>query len=264
MKEVIKRIDIIFENCEVLYIPIERIGLLTIDDIHTTISRTAINSFDRYETANTIFIEIFNRTKDLSLNRIVKHNDITSIDVVYLDTVNNIEKIESYFVDYKEPKGQEDVVGAINLNQKVFVRESGDICICISETKKISDFIDSEDDRNFEYGLWDIIEEPLNGQIFDRSSGGLKTYTEKLLNDSLKDEADKLKAKKEAIKEIEKLYGDLDFELDCCQGCMGDGPDVYLELLNVYEEILKFLDSEYKLDESRLFSEARKRIEDKK
>lgn len=264
MKEVIKRIDIIFENCEVLYIPIERIGLLTIEDIHTTIGRTAINSFDRYETANTIFIEIFNRTKDLSLNRIVKHNDITSIDVVFHNISENTERVDSYFVDYREPEGQEDAIGVSNLNQKNFIRESGDICICISKTKRISDFIDIEDDRNFEYGLWEITEEPLNGQIFDRGSDDLKTYTEKLLNDSLKDEEDKLKAKKEAIKEIEKLYGDLDFELDCCQGCMGDGPDVYLELLNVYEEILKFLDSEYKLDESRLFSEARKRIEDNK
>lgn len=264
MKEVIKRIDIIFENCEVLYIPIERIGLLTIEDIHTTIGRTAINSFDKFETANTIFIEIFNRTKDLSLNRIVKHNDITSIDVVFHNIPENTERIESYFVDYREPKGQENVIGASNLNQKNFIRESGDVCICISETKKISDFINSEDDRNFEYGLWEIIEEPLDGQIFDKNLADLKTYTEKLLNDSLRDEEDKLKAKKEAIKEIEKLYGDLDFELDCCQGCMGDGPDVYLELLNVYEEILKFLDSEYKLDESRLFSEARKRIEDNK
>ena len=59
--EQIKRIDIIFENCEILYIPIERIGLLTVDNIHTTINRTAINSFDKYTVADTIFIEIFNR-----------------------------------------------------------------------------------------------------------------------------------------------------------------------------------------------------------
>lgn len=70
----------------------------------------------------------------------------------------------------------------------------------------------------------------------------------------------KQNAKREVIKEIEKLYGDLDFELDCCQGCMGDGPDVYLEMLNVYKDLLKYLDENYVLKTDKLFTEARNRI----
>lgn len=47
-------------------------------------------------------------------------------------------------------------------------------------------------------------------------------------------------ATKEVISEIEKMYMDLDMEIDSCQGCM-DGIDIAFEKLKIYKDIVKYL-----------------------
>ena len=64
----------------------------------------------------------------------------------------------------------------------------------------------------------------------------------------------KAKAKKFAIKEIGKLYNNLTADLDACQGAMED-IEIHIEELNIYEDILHYLELSYNSDYEKAFKE---------
>ena len=124
----VKSIELVFENCEGLEIPKNRLGTVLIDNIGTHIKRVACNYISKSTSADLVFLEIFNcKSKDKALNRITQWNDITQIIMHYED-----DSEETYFVDYVEPDGQENTVGAPNINQTTIVSTLGNIYILIS------------------------------------------------------------------------------------------------------------------------------------
>lgn len=163
----VKYIDILFENCETLRIPRNRIGNLYIGDIKTYIRRVACNSISKCTRADSIMIEIFNmENKSNNIKRILSKNDITAVYVIYED-----DREECYYTDYEEPEGQEDCVGAENVNQKVYVSKPGNIYITIGNDVKIEDYISEEniedtESQQFKKDMLDIEENELEGQIF--------------------------------------------------------------------------------------------------
>lgn len=98
MSKEIKYIDIALENCEVITIPKQHIGLFTIDKIKRKIDRIACNSIDDYLIAKEFSIQI-HKDADVEENldenfrgfskspfkRLSEHNDITHIYINYED-----------------------------------------------------------------------------------------------------------------------------------------------------------------------------------
>lgn len=68
---------------------------------------------------------------------------------------------------------------------------------------------------------------------------------------------DYIRAKQQVIKELEKLYINLDQEINCCQGCM-EGLDSAFKELNIYSDLLNQLseqDNYIEVNQSRLIDE---------
>ena len=98
MRKEIKNIDIVLENCEVITIPKQHIGLFTIDKIKRKISRVACNAIDDYLVAKEFSVQI-HKDADIENNicenfrdyskspfkRLTDYNDITHIYVIYED-----------------------------------------------------------------------------------------------------------------------------------------------------------------------------------
>lgn len=165
MSKSIKKVEIVFENCESLIVPIERIGKFVIDDIHKHINRVALNSVEEHETSMTVFIEIFNRKRNKKLYRISDYKDITQIYLIFDDSSE-----ACYFVNYEEPTGHENDLGAPNVNQTTYITDKGDILLTIANGKDWHNFmtldekLDKEDVR---YTLLGVIEDDnVEGNIF--------------------------------------------------------------------------------------------------
>ena len=103
----IKEIELVFENCEVITIPGKYIGRFYVGNICKSLSRIAVNSTRMYETAKKIVIEIHKDAEtqnrqfgtegdDSTFDRILKWNDITSIEITLEDAYNKENKEEHY------------------------------------------------------------------------------------------------------------------------------------------------------------------------
>lgn len=136
MSKQVEKIEIIFKNCESLIIPIERIGHFVIDDIHEYRTRTSVSSVHKRNVANTVFIEIFNRKRTKKLYRINEHKDITQIWI----TLDDLSE-KGYFVNYREPEGHENALGAPNINQTTYITDKSDILLTIANGRDWHDFI---------------------------------------------------------------------------------------------------------------------------
>lgn len=182
MNKDVKKIEIVFENCETLVIPIERIGQFILDDIHQHISRIALNSVQKHEVADTIFIEIFNRKRNKKLYRISDYKDITQIYITYDDSSE-----ECYFTDYREPEGHEDDLGAPNINQTTYITDKGDILLTIANGKDWHDFMSLDeklDKEDVRYTLLGVIEDDnVEGNIFTPNYNEASKEIEEKSND---------------------------------------------------------------------------------
>lgn len=162
----LKSIEFIFENCETMIIPAERIGDIFIGDLDTHIHRIACNCISKVTVAKEIFIEIFNmNSEDKTLKRF-EISDIASIQLNY-ETEGNIEDFDIYYVEYDEPQGQEGYVGAENINQQSYVSSLNNIYILISKNNKIETYIDKDkindkEDVEFRYNILDAKESPID------------------------------------------------------------------------------------------------------
>lgn len=155
----VKEIELTLENCEHIKIPSGHLGNIVIEDIDISIRRNAINSIDKLQTANSIYLDIikpetiktlrlFDEYDEGSPNcstRLIKYADITSVEVIY----NNGSK-ETYFVDWDWDNEY------INNYQDTQLAKNGNLHVLINRKKKLKEFLDNE---NFEVSYDYIIKE---------------------------------------------------------------------------------------------------------
>lgn len=155
----LKEIELVLENCEYIKIPTKHLANIIIEDIDTSVRRNAINSIDKLQTANSIYLDIIKpeTIKTLGLfevedeeslscsKRLIQYADITSVEVVY----NNGSK-ETYFVDWNW--GNE----YLNSYQDTQLAKNGNLHVLINRKKKLKEFLDNE---NFEVSYDYIIKE---------------------------------------------------------------------------------------------------------
>ena len=150
----IKSIELILENCEVIEIESKYIGMFRMDDIRTSIYRIACNAISKSQTAHSVAIEIFseanvkyspfgNCEEQLKFYRLAEWKDITSIELHYEDG-----STETYYVDYDD--GENDALGAENLNQKNYISTLGNLYIVIEKDKTVFDYFDKEEVEDVE------------------------------------------------------------------------------------------------------------------
>lgn len=160
MKEV-KEIQLVLENCEVIYVPVKVIGQINIEGLSRSIYRQACNSISDSEECDEFVIQIHRSfdtsehgsgfTKDdktLPFKRISDYSDITAIVVKYED-----DSEEYIFVPWNEESEYE------NTYQKNLINEWGDLYIVISKKKDIKDVFEEEELTNkdeIEFG-WDML-----------------------------------------------------------------------------------------------------------
>lgn len=139
----IKEIELVFENCEVITIPGKYIGRFYVGNIRKSLSRIAVNSTRMYETAKKIVIEIHKDAEtqnrpfgteddDSTFDRILKWNDITSIEITLEDAYNKENK-EEHYVFYTDWIGDSEYE---NEGQKSKRSELGHLYIVITKKNK--------------------------------------------------------------------------------------------------------------------------------
>lgn len=165
MKNLVKSVELIFENCD--WVKINRgIGKIFIGDIHEEISRIAINAIRKHKVAKDIYLQIskdceyerdnhfdtyrgINNSESL-FKRIYDWNDIVQINLYFEDG-----SVDEYLVDFN---CDEDVIGEKNSYQKTLISSEGNLYIVINKDKNIGDVF--QIDSSEEY-LNHIIEESI-------------------------------------------------------------------------------------------------------
>ena len=160
----VKSIELLFENCEFITIPANVIGEFIVDDIKKKIARRAANSISDYLVANTVVLELFKvgdlkyhpfgieDMEDTKFNRIDSGRDITAISITYEDNTE-----ETYYVNYLS---QSDVIGAVNVYQKTYFSNDGNLYLVISENDTIEDYFNFDEIN--EPGYTDFISDCYN------------------------------------------------------------------------------------------------------
>ena len=138
----ITKIEIALENCEVIVIDGYDIVSLWMDDV-----KNRITKFGKHKACNDFYIKIaaeanrvnepfgfYDRREEMIFNRLL-WRDIVSVCLYYDDT----DEFDEISVYYNE---ESDSIGARNTNQFGIVNKLGDLCLVISENKKLEDYID--------------------------------------------------------------------------------------------------------------------------
>ena len=142
----INSIEFVFENCEFIEFDEKYIGRFSLDHITRSVRRIASNAIKDLTTANDVAIEIFSEgneeyscygsTPAMKFERILRHNDITSIVVHYSDGF-----YEEFFVNYDE--GEHDgKLGAPNIFQSTTLSNLGNLYIVISSDFSVTEMFD--------------------------------------------------------------------------------------------------------------------------
>ncbi|UXU70182.1 hypothetical protein [Mammaliicoccus sciuri] len=151
MKKV-KEIELVLENCEYIKIPTNHLANLIIEDIDISVRRTAMNSIDKIQTANSIYIEItepetiktigfFDEDDERSPNcfeRLTEYEDITSVIVIYDDDTK-----ENYYVDSDWDNGYRNRCQDTSL-------WGGILSVLINRNKSLKEFLNDGDE-----GFWE-------------------------------------------------------------------------------------------------------------
>ena len=143
MKEV-KSIDLVLENCEVITIDKDQIGLFHCKDITATISRIASDSIAKQQYCGEFYMEIhknadrhynsFGFESDKTVFERLAYADITCILITYEDGTS-----ESCVVPWKDG----DRTGTNNEYQTSHISKCGNMHICICKDKSIGDMFNS-------------------------------------------------------------------------------------------------------------------------
>ncbi len=151
----ITKVEFVLENCESIEISSNCIGLIMLNDIHTTICRFAANSISKLVTSKNIFVEMYKEgdaqyhpfdtesKDDTKFSRLNRFHDITQIRLYYDDGSE-----ECYFTDY-DPDS--DRHGEANRNQSSYLSSLGNLYISICKGKTIDDYIQISNAENAEF-----------------------------------------------------------------------------------------------------------------
>lgn len=159
MKEV-KSVELILENCEVIEIKREYIGIFHVSDIKKSISRDAINSISDYVTAEEVFIQISSKANNSSsyvgdlhdgeitpFDRLIRYADITALNIKYQDGSK-----EYIFVKWGGDSDYTNEYQSVAINEK-----TGDLYIAISEKENVESYFKEylQDENNSFWGLYE-------------------------------------------------------------------------------------------------------------
>lgn len=145
MYRYIKKIELLFENCEQVTLPVSALGCVVIRSINMEIFRGAINAIYEGFYADEVALEILPNANEVGSNdtfddgaktileRIMAWNDVTLINVIY-DTGEEL----CLSVDYDD--GGDDRLGAPNVNQKTYLSKNGALYLVIGKGKAIEDY----------------------------------------------------------------------------------------------------------------------------
>lgn len=147
MSKRINKVELCYENCEVLKIPIEYILDFQCEGYKKTARRVAMNSISEMESFDNILIEVNNSIEknksiikdsfvfDENINVLdfIKRNDITSITFVYDDLSEKV-----YYVNW-DGNEYED-----NNNSTYIVNSSGDVATIITDktNEQFNEYVD--------------------------------------------------------------------------------------------------------------------------
>lgn len=165
----VKEIVLALENCEYIKIPTKHLSNIIIEDIDISVRRNAINSIDKLQTANSIYLEIikpetiktlglFDEDNEESLScskRLIQHEDITSVEVIYND-----DSKEIYYVDWDWDNEY------TNSYQDTQLAKNGTLYVLINQKKNLKEYLDgafSSEKYNYlmnekednEWGFWE-------------------------------------------------------------------------------------------------------------
>lgn len=180
---IIKQIDFVLENCEVVSIPGYYIGFIDINDIKTSISRVACNCVMEMKVCYDFAVEIHRDANKKyapfdvddperitsTFDRLTKWRDITSIEL----TLTNNDYYEEDFDEYNEIRkiflhwtGDNEFE---NAGQLCYINKSGDLYITVNDgTKSMYDVFGKEIDDtecvDLHFELMDVGDD--NHQIF--------------------------------------------------------------------------------------------------
>lgn len=147
---IIKQIDFILENCEIVSIPGYYIGFIDINDIKTNISRVACNCVMEMRVCNDFAIEIHRDANkkyapfDIddperitsTFDRLTKWRDITSIELTLTDNEYYDEDFDEHIETNKiflHWTGDNEFE---NAGQLCYINKSGDLYITVNDGKK--------------------------------------------------------------------------------------------------------------------------------
>ena len=176
---IIKEIELVLENCEVITIPCYYIGDVVVDDIKTKICRTACNAVSRFETCEVFGVEIHadaNKAEyrpfgtDVGtqgprtiFERICEYDDIASVKITltdneYWDPTLGEEKEEH--VVFPKWVGESEYE---NEAQSSFLTEDNHLYIMISDRGKFDDLFGTspydKEERDSKFRMYDIGDE---------------------------------------------------------------------------------------------------------
>lgn len=152
----IKEIQLILENVDVITIPRKYIGNFYISSIQKSICRMGCNYIGESIVADKFILEVNEKanTHENSPNygeryifeRLIKYNDICSIDIIY-----KTGKVDSYSFDYD---GDDE-----NANQKSRINKFGDLELVIGKELKLEDYFyfdQTQHERAFRWEMYEI------------------------------------------------------------------------------------------------------------
>lgn len=160
MQEV-KAITLVLKNCECISFQRSQIGVFWCDEIHSCVSRIAMNSISKHLYCKELFVEL-NKSADqpyetfdqmserTAFQRLLEFQDITHIEIEYDDGTK-----EYIAVPWDE---RDDYT---NLYQSCTKSKSGHLYVLVCPDKKITDVVDQEyiDDPDMADIHWDLLSE---------------------------------------------------------------------------------------------------------
>lgn len=162
MREV-SSIELVLENCEVIRVKRENIGVFRIFNVQRHITRLAVNSISESLEAQEVVLQISSKennteayshtwstSKTAPFRRLTNVSDVAAIDVIYKDGSSSY-----IFVPWKD-RDDNDTINSYQTSK--VNKHTGDLYLVISENKIVKDyFVDYLEDTDPWY--WELYSE---------------------------------------------------------------------------------------------------------
>lgn len=135
MQEQISKIELILENCEVITISGKYIGSFEVNNLQTSIRRTAINSIDKVQECESFVLSVY-RDANVIQNTFL---DTGHYKVIIFDRIHNYKDITAIEVHFTNGKKEYicmpwcSATGDKNIYQKSYMNSKGDIFLVIGK-----------------------------------------------------------------------------------------------------------------------------------